>query len=396
MSSAFFDSPILNSPYEEPRRHWELDFNGQPTTEIVTRRRPSALVSPIPKAKKVRGKALIQPDLLTDETGQEYNPTEVINGVRSAVDPVRYANSVTHWMAFFDKERTSGRLPGAITVAELTPQLQARFQAWRAEAGVGGHTISRDLAALRGAVNWAWKNQILEHAPFIADVPPHQKAPARDRVLSFEEIATILDACAGRFDREHLIRFIVIELGTAGRPDAVIGLTDKNIDLKRGLINPTHEGRVHTRKRRAIVPIARHVLPWVTGIKGKLIKYRVPIAERNRVPGGPEFFERETKSIRTCWNKICADAEINGASPKTLRHTMLTWLAMRGVPKEQRNALGGHVARDTTARNYEHLSPDYLRAAVDQIDAFFDELSKHTHAHLRYANDTACEVAEAA
>ena len=88
MSEAFFESPILNSPYEEPGQHWELDANGQPTSVVVRRRRPSALVSPIPKAKKVRGKA-IQTDLLADDDGQEYNPTEVINGIRSAVESWR-------------------------------------------------------------------------------------------------------------------------------------------------------------------------------------------------------------------------------------------------------------------------------------------------------------------
>ena len=51
-------------------------------------------------------------------------------------------------------------------------------------------------------------------------------------------------------------------------------------------------------------------------------------------------------------------------------------------------AFAGHAAKDTTARNYEHLTPDYLLAAVREIDAFFDELSKHTQAHLRYASDT--------
>lgn len=88
MSEAFFQSPILNSPYEPPHRHWELDESGQPTNVIVSHRRQSALVSPIPKPKKVRGKA-IQPDMLTDVTGQEYNPTEVINGIRSAVESWR-------------------------------------------------------------------------------------------------------------------------------------------------------------------------------------------------------------------------------------------------------------------------------------------------------------------
>ncbi len=205
-----------------------------------------------------------------------------------------------------------------------------------------------------------------------------------------------MNACVGRPEREHLIRFMVIELGTAGRPDAVLELTDKNVDLERGLIDPNHDGRVHTRKRRAIVPIARHVMPWVTSVKGKLIKYRVPIAKRNRVPNGPTYYERETKSVKTVWNSVCEEVGVTDATPKTLRHTMLTWLAQRGVPREQREALAGHARKGTTARNYEHLTPDYLRDAIREVDAFFERLSKHTSAHLRYSNDTEIEAARAA
>jgi len=31
MENPFFEHPILNSPYECPARHWELDAEGQPT-----------------------------------------------------------------------------------------------------------------------------------------------------------------------------------------------------------------------------------------------------------------------------------------------------------------------------------------------------------------------------
>jgi integrase len=308
--------------------------------------------------------------------------------VSTLAAPERYMVSVEHWTAFFDDERRGGRLPTAITVCHLTPQVQTRFREWRAKAGAGGHTISRDLAALRGTLNWAWKNQRIEHPPFIADVPPTQKAPARDRVLSLEEVAALMDACTGRDDREHLLRFIVIELGIAGRPEAVLELTSANIVLRRGLIDPNQAGRVHTRKRRPIVPIADAVRPWVSGIEGKLISYRVPIAERHRVPGGPTHFMRPTSSIKTTWKAACKDAGIKDATPKTLRHTMLTWLAERGVPSEQRQMLAGHRPQGTTAKNYEHLSPTYLRAAVAEIDAYFNELAKLTKTHLRCENDT--------
>lgn len=48
MDSRFFASPILNSPYAYPARHWELD-DGQPTQRIEERRRPAKFITPIPK-----------------------------------------------------------------------------------------------------------------------------------------------------------------------------------------------------------------------------------------------------------------------------------------------------------------------------------------------------------
>lgn len=292
--------------------------------------------------------------------------------------PERYATSVQHWIKFFELARRKRWIEHGPFVTDLTPHLQARFRAWRTAAGAGGHTLSRDLAAVRGALSWAWKHQLIDHPPFIADIPTHHLAPPRDRVLSLEELARILEACRGKPEREHLVRFIVIELGTAGRPQAVLELTNSNIDLERNLIDPNQPGRRSLRKRRAIVPIAKAVRPWVVGLQGKIIKYRVEIAPKNRTVGGPTHLERDTNWIRKSWTAACAEAKVAHATPKTLRHTMLTWLAERGVPYEQRQMLAGHSPRGTTARNYEHLSPSYLRDAVNEIDRYFSELAKHT------------------
>jgi hypothetical protein len=56
MSNPFFDRPIINSPYERPAQHWELDADGQPTQRIITARRKAEFITPIPKAKKRKGK----------------------------------------------------------------------------------------------------------------------------------------------------------------------------------------------------------------------------------------------------------------------------------------------------------------------------------------------------
>ena len=46
MSNPFFDHPILNSPYDCPQRHWELDADGQPTQQILEPRRPADFITP--------------------------------------------------------------------------------------------------------------------------------------------------------------------------------------------------------------------------------------------------------------------------------------------------------------------------------------------------------------
>jgi hypothetical protein len=44
MDNQFFEQPILNSPYEYPARHWELDEDGQPTQRIVESRRTARFI----------------------------------------------------------------------------------------------------------------------------------------------------------------------------------------------------------------------------------------------------------------------------------------------------------------------------------------------------------------
>lgn len=50
--AASIDNPIINSPYTEPSRHWELDTNGQPTGATVPGRRPSEMYMPVARARK--------------------------------------------------------------------------------------------------------------------------------------------------------------------------------------------------------------------------------------------------------------------------------------------------------------------------------------------------------
>ena len=101
MTNPFFDQPVLNSPYECPSRHWELDEDGQPTQGIVERRRAAEFITPIPKPRRRRRS---QAELVFDEAAreleaerQQYDLTQIINGVRHQVELWRNLPNPSQW-----------------------------------------------------------------------------------------------------------------------------------------------------------------------------------------------------------------------------------------------------------------------------------------------------------
>ncbi len=64
---SFFENPILNSPYEYPCRHWEMDADNKPTGKVVERRRESSNRTPIATPRN-RGEGVqsLQGDLFNE------------------------------------------------------------------------------------------------------------------------------------------------------------------------------------------------------------------------------------------------------------------------------------------------------------------------------------------
>ncbi len=103
MTDSFFEQPILNSPYSEPTRYHALDDEGQPTDQPPhIGRRPSALLSPVPKPKKRRSDdkqqslGIYAQDGISSED-QEYNPTPIINEIRTQLKLWRSIPNPQDW-----------------------------------------------------------------------------------------------------------------------------------------------------------------------------------------------------------------------------------------------------------------------------------------------------------
>ena len=115
MTQQFFERPILNSPYAYPDRHWELDGEGQPTNRILDVRRRSELITPVPKPQKRRRRSGQIELVLGGGDGlstaeQEYNPTPIINEIRTYVESWRILPNPDHRL---DRRAPEGGLPAA-------------------------------------------------------------------------------------------------------------------------------------------------------------------------------------------------------------------------------------------------------------------------------------------
>jgi hypothetical protein len=173
MSERFFERPILNSPYEYPQQHWELDEKGQPTNRIIETRRRSDLITPVPKPKKRRQARADQSqmlfgDLSTEE--QEYNPTPIINEVRTHVATWRNLPNPDQWMVTPETARLlmhwrhhpfQGIRPffcqieaveTAIWLSEVAPKMGTRVAKFRAHIEGGNEQANPELLRLMDAI----------------------------------------------------------------------------------------------------------------------------------------------------------------------------------------------------------------------------------------------------
>jgi len=137
MSNSFFDQPILNSPYAEPKLHWKLDETGQPTQEINDNRRPASFITPIPNPQKNKGKSR-QRELFEDATAksisndrQEYELTAIINDLR---------HTVSEWRKLDPK------------IWKVTPETARLLQHWRHHKFSGYRPFFCQLEAVETAI----------------------------------------------------------------------------------------------------------------------------------------------------------------------------------------------------------------------------------------------------
>jgi integrase len=293
--------------------------------------------------------ALLVPQLLLywDERGQHV------------VSPDQIASSFRAFIGFLMQDEAGLDL----SFSDVTPGLFRRFQNWRMgphaysldwkgrrfthkSIGVRGETVQRNLNDVAAALNYAANEGRVPYSPKVPSVEARHRSPPRSRVLTVDELASIIGYA---LQDPQLLRFVLAQIATLTRPEAVRAWQPwQQADLRLGVIDTHPPGWQRTKKRNPVLPVPTFYRDWL----GEWIasKEVLPVQMRRR--------------WATMRRALGLPVEVEA---KSIRRTMATWLNAAGVPEAEIKTMLGHRSSGATA-HYIHVRPEHLATARTTLD----------------------------
>jgi integrase len=227
---------------------------------------------------------------------------------------------------------------GEKEIGKIWPQEIERFKA-RRSSEVSPGTVNRELACLKTmfnkAVEWGW----LEKSP-AAHVHKLKEPPPRDRILTAEETARLLDAAGPR-----LRPLIVLLLGTGMRRGEALALRWGDVRFEDRLI---------------------HIADSKSG-KSRNIPLSSPVREvLADLPQTSLFVFNGVKDVKTAWKTARREAGLDNVRLHDLRHTAASRMIAAGVDIVTVSKILGHSTITMTLR-YCHSTPENLQRAVNTL-----------------------------
>jgi integrase len=241
------------------------------------------------------------------------------------------------------------RLLGDKAADSLSKPDFAGYKATRLGEGVTENTVRTEFTALRAALRWAAVDKLIPEAP-VVPMPP--KGQPRERWLTRDEAAKILDACS----RQHVKMFVLLALHTGARSGAILALTWDRVDLETRRVDMRLPGEIQSRKRKVPVPINDTLFAALMAAK-----------ERRTCMAVVEFAGRAVASVKHGVRDAAARAGLPGITPHVFRHTAATWMAQARVPLWEIAGMLGHTNPRMLEETYGHHHPDHLANAAKAL-----------------------------
>jgi integrase len=245
----------------------------------------------------------------------------------------------------------------SIPANKITPEMLDKWVDSRLEKGIKPHTVIRDIAILKSALNYAVKQGRLVKNPtnkMIKIKAPDNK-PIRH--LSRDEMKRML--CALERSEGAIVPFIKLALNTGMRKSELLGMkwTDINFDLKQVKLTNTKNGENRfVNLNSTAVEVLRRWKKIFDNHNNSCSGYVFPTHRGVRL-----------WDVRKEFLKVLDLAEITDFRIHDMRHTFASNILMAGEGDLYTvQKLLGHSRIQYTER-YSHLATVHLAAAVESL-----------------------------
>jgi integrase/recombinase XerD len=251
------------------------------------------------------------------------------------------------WEFLGTRDRTAWT---AVTLDDLRAYLAAL------EArGLSARSRARRLAALRQFFRFLQREEQLSANP--AELLDSPRLPQRlPKVLPEAEVTALLaapDPSTPSGQRDAAMLEVLYATGL--RVSELVGLTLKQLDLRRGVVRPLGKGSKERVVPMVILAVEKLQLYLAQGRPRLLKDKQTPYIFINQ-RGGPLTRQGFWKILQ----QYALKAGVRHLSPHTLRHSFATHLLSRGANLKVLQMLLGH-ANLTTTQIYTHLDAARLR-----------------------------------
>ncbi len=223
--------------------------------------------------------------------------------------------------------------------------------------GLSARSRSRSVSALRQFFRFLQREELVAANPVeLVDSP---RLPRRlPKVLGETEVETLLaapDAATPTGQRDSALLEVLYATGL--RVSELVGLTLKQVDLRRGVVRPRGKG-----SKERVVPMVPQAVAKLQAYlaQGRLRLLRgkeSPFIFINRLGG-----RLSRQGFWKILKQYARQAGVRDLSPHTLRHSFATHLLSRGANLRALQMLLGHADLATT-QIYTHLDAARLREA---------------------------------
>jgi len=236
------------------------------------------------------------------------------------------------------------------------------YLAWLSQERDGGrpdNVLAKQVSHLRGLLDYAWRSGRSDRNVLDGFSLHDRVRKTPPRVLTLEEAARLVKACASRSPAQRRSRLVVLLLYGCGlRTSELCDLDVQDVDLEtQELLVRKGKGN---RQRTIPVPTAvwTELLAYLAargGKRGPLLRTR---ARRTRIS-----VNEVGQIVKSAVNRAGIEGKV---TPRTLRHTFATHLMDRGVDVAVIASLMGHRTPAETGV-YLHVLPGRANEAVSRL-----------------------------